>query len=335
MDSRKTANSDPIDSIRRDSKDGAYHCPQCNTPFTRRSNLRRHYQIHMRSMLVKCENCSDEYYSTEELQAHLATCFPASWGNSNALQSMSNSFLAGMAPGNEGRAMSPHHKTTRQSLSGDFGTSSSAFSDFESLGTRNMGNFQGSVLNHALSSLSSSGSIHSPTPSFDGSMAMAAVSTTGSSHRRPSTSSSSVSSSSTSSAPYTPSIGNSHENNFYSCLDNTSNFDHWNSFPSSPVEGEPVYTRRQVKDMIDVMSECLIETMETVITRGQPTPLTSIHLETVNNPRRAVQPPAKETELRQAILSEAIPRLSYKMQSSGTVPRLPNPAEFYTRVQSP
>ncbi|KAF9047657.1 hypothetical protein BJ165DRAFT_1526938 [Panaeolus papilionaceus] len=332
MDSRKTSNSDPIDNIRRDSKDGAYHCPQCNTPFTRRSNLRRHYQIHMRSMLVKCENCSDEYYSTEELQAHLTTCFSAPWSNNDALQSMSNSFLAGMTNANESRAMSPQQKPTRQSLSGDFRSSSNGFPDFDSLGARNMGNYQGSVLNHALSSLSSSGSIHSPTPSFDGNMAMAAMSD---SHRRPSTSSSSVSSSSTSSAPYTPSIGNSHDNGFYSCLENQSNFDRWNSFPNSPVDGEPVYTRRQVKDMIDVMSECLIETMETVITRGQPTPLTAIHLETANDPRLAVQPAAKETELRQAILSEALPRLSYKMQSNGIIHRVPNPVEFYTRVQSP
>lgn len=35
----------PVDNIRRDIKDNAYHCPQCDTPFTRRSNLRRHFQI--------------------------------------------------------------------------------------------------------------------------------------------------------------------------------------------------------------------------------------------------------------------------------------------------
>jgi len=35
----------PVDNIRRDTRDGAYHCPQCDTPFTRRSNLRRHFQI--------------------------------------------------------------------------------------------------------------------------------------------------------------------------------------------------------------------------------------------------------------------------------------------------
>ena len=34
-----------IDDLRRRSDDGAYHCPQCDAPFTRRSNLRRHYAI--------------------------------------------------------------------------------------------------------------------------------------------------------------------------------------------------------------------------------------------------------------------------------------------------
>jgi hypothetical protein len=34
-----------IDSLRRNPTDGAYHCPRCDAPFTRRSNLRRHYHI--------------------------------------------------------------------------------------------------------------------------------------------------------------------------------------------------------------------------------------------------------------------------------------------------
>jgi predicted RNA-binding Zn-ribbon protein involved in translation (DUF1610 family) len=73
----------PVDNVRRDTRDGAYHCPQCDTPFTRRSNLRRHFQIReylkdsvnpvadpvfdtsmpldMRSPLFKCENCGEEY----------------------------------------------------------------------------------------------------------------------------------------------------------------------------------------------------------------------------------------------------------------------------------
>ena len=41
-DSKREVN---IDSLRRDATDGSYHCPQCNAPFTRRSNLRRHYHI--------------------------------------------------------------------------------------------------------------------------------------------------------------------------------------------------------------------------------------------------------------------------------------------------
>ena len=34
-----------VDELRRNPEDGAYHCPKCDAPFTRRSNLRRHYGI--------------------------------------------------------------------------------------------------------------------------------------------------------------------------------------------------------------------------------------------------------------------------------------------------
>lgn len=70
-------NMDPIDNVSRDSKDGTYRCPQCQTPFTRRSNLRRHFQIRewtdnfckgllitsqdLRGSSLKCEVCNEEH----------------------------------------------------------------------------------------------------------------------------------------------------------------------------------------------------------------------------------------------------------------------------------
>jgi hypothetical protein len=48
-DSKREVN---IDALRRDATDGSYHCPQCNAPFTRRSNLRRHYHIRELSSLL-------------------------------------------------------------------------------------------------------------------------------------------------------------------------------------------------------------------------------------------------------------------------------------------
>lgn len=69
---------DLIDNVSRDSKDGTYRCPQCQTPFTRRSNLRRHFQIRkeignltvnsannysldLRGTSMICEVCNEEH----------------------------------------------------------------------------------------------------------------------------------------------------------------------------------------------------------------------------------------------------------------------------------
>jgi hypothetical protein len=48
MDSNRDTSE--VDALTRDPVDGAYHCPACDAPFTRRSNLRRHYTIRKYSL---------------------------------------------------------------------------------------------------------------------------------------------------------------------------------------------------------------------------------------------------------------------------------------------
>ena len=73
------------------------------------------------------------------------------------------------------------------------------------------------------------------------------------------------SSSSTHSSPYTyPTAPPQHTAyGYYSPTDVRPDGSLWSAGPpSTPTNAEvPVYTRRQVKDMIDVVSECLIESM--------------------------------------------------------------------------
>ena len=105
----------------------------------------------------------------------------------------------------------------------------------------------------------------------------------------------------------------------------------WQPVPptSLPALEEPVYTRRQVKEMIDVVSDCLIETMvsrsgiflffplircrlqENVLTRpGQPGDILQ-----VDSPNGQLVRSLKEDGFRQTVLSEAIPRVYYRMQN--------------------
>ncbi|KAJ3561975.1 hypothetical protein NP233_g9865 [Leucocoprinus birnbaumii] len=77
-----------IDSLRRNPTDGAYHCPRCDAPFTRRSNLRRHYHIHTRNMVHKCQNCNQSFAKSEELQSHLVQCGSATTWDQSAERMM-------------------------------------------------------------------------------------------------------------------------------------------------------------------------------------------------------------------------------------------------------
>ncbi|GLB39444.1 hypothetical protein LshimejAT787_0606060 [Lyophyllum shimeji] len=74
-----------IDSLRRDPDDGAYHCPRCDAPFTRRSNLRRHYTIHTRNrdIDVKCQTCGKAFTSSSAFQSHVIQCTSSFWETSS------------------------------------------------------------------------------------------------------------------------------------------------------------------------------------------------------------------------------------------------------------
>lgn len=119
----------------------------------------------------------------------------------------------------------------------------------------------------------------------------------------------------------------------------------WNAVPpalSAPGE-KPVYTRRQVKDMIDVVSECLIESMvrpsyEIYIGVHYPHKVVSFQESVLTRPTSVVSSPIdmqletpdgqlvramRDDGFRQTVLSEALPRAYYRMHSnSGTHPKV-------------
>jgi hypothetical protein len=84
-----------IDTLTRSSVDGAYHCPACDSPFTRRSNLRRHYAIRThhrpapsfalppahalthpdtRGTGYQCQLCHRFFARSDQLRTHIVRC---------------------------------------------------------------------------------------------------------------------------------------------------------------------------------------------------------------------------------------------------------------------
>ncbi|PPR02671.1 hypothetical protein CVT26_009787 [Gymnopilus dilepis] len=312
----------PIDSIRRDSKDGAYHCPQCDTPFTRRSNLRRHYQIHMRSAVLKCEGCGEEYTSKDEFQAHSLSCYSGvGWSHpgQKPLRVVQRPFTKPEPSSSPDFLAMPPRLMNGGFADGTAYPTSTLFPNFDSPDTRFPGNYTASDFSQVMSPLSSSGSAVSAnsvlSSSFDGNFAIQSSSPTTFSHRRPSTSSSmSSSSASATSSPYVHALTHPHGPcpGCYACTGRPDQ-PGWQPVPptSLPALEEPVYTRRQVKEMIDVVSDCLIETMENVLTRpGQPGDILQ-----VDSPNGQLVRSLKEDGFRQTVLSEAIPRVYYRMQN--------------------
>ncbi|KDR69867.1 hypothetical protein GALMADRAFT_230512 [Galerina marginata CBS 339.88] len=314
----------PIDNIRRDNKDGAYHCPQCDTPFTRRSNLRRHFQIHMRSAIQKCESCSEEFLTREEYQTHTLSCYSSmAWTNSTQkpFKMMQRSFVKVDTSNNPESLVAPPRIATGNFVDGSAYGAANLFPNFDSPDACFPGNYTASDFGQVMSPLSSSGSVVTAnsvlSSPFDGNFGNPSSPPNTFSHRRPSTSSSSISSSSTSSSPYVNALRHPHSSCYgcYSCtgggVDNSS----WQGVPASPLPSmeEPVYTRRQVKDMIDVVSECLIETMENVLTRPQSG---GMHLDSANANGQLVRS-IRDDGFRQTVLSEAIPRVYYRIHTGG------------------
>ncbi|KII84930.1 hypothetical protein PLICRDRAFT_347224 [Plicaturopsis crispa FD-325 SS-3] len=68
-----------VDGVSRAASDDKYHCPTCDTAFTRRSNLRRHYAIHTRNLDFKCEGCNKAFArrvsrGSDQLRFHAPNC---------------------------------------------------------------------------------------------------------------------------------------------------------------------------------------------------------------------------------------------------------------------
>ncbi|KAF8959912.1 hypothetical protein BDZ97DRAFT_1364394 [Flammula alnicola] len=305
----------PVDNVRRDIKDNAYHCPQCDTPFTRRSNLRRHFQIHMRSSLLNCENCNEEFSTREDLERHAPGCYSWSSVHDKTLRAMERPYAKGGPD-----AMVPHSRGMTQSFdgrNGNYAAPPSAFPNFESPESRYIGNYPPSDFSQVMPSLSSSGSVVPPTPplssAFDGNYVNPS-SPNVFSHRRPSVSSSSNSSSSASSSPYTqpPAHLRGATYGYYPSTEVRSDGPPWNLVPAAQNGEKPVYTRRQVKEMIDVVSESLIESMESVLTRSPSVSVPSGSMQ-LESPDGQLVRSIRDEGFRQTVLSEALPRAYYRM----------------------
>ncbi|KIM36811.1 hypothetical protein M413DRAFT_31428 [Hebeloma cylindrosporum] len=303
----------PVDNVRRDPRDGAYHCPQCDTPFTRRSNLRRHFQIHMRSPLFKCENCGEEYTTKAELHSHALTCHSMAWNNvdEKAFRSVEDAYGRSTTYGGSGPLAVPPNGDGFVDAR-NYATPPTPFSNFESP--------EAQYNYHLMPALSSSGSVASPISplmsSIDGNFTHPSSPPSAFSHRRPSTSSSN-SSSSTHSSPYMYPTGHPQHTSYgyYPSTEVRPDNSLWNAVPpttSTNAAEMPVYTRRQVKDMIDVVSECLIESMENVLTR--PTSI-SPGGGYVNAAEGHLVHSIRDDGFRQTVLSEAIPRAYYRIRS--------------------
>ncbi|KAF5322035.1 hypothetical protein D9619_002130 [Psilocybe cf. subviscida] len=320
VDSSPAFGGSPVDNVRRDIKDGAYHCPQCDTPFTRRSNLRRHFQIHMRSATLKCENCNEEFAAKEDLQSHTPNCY--SW---SAMQGHGAEKAYG-GGNTHGRQMSQQPQAYDARNHGSYAPT--AFPSFDSPETRYLGSYHtGGTGDFGIGSMGgipmSPGSSVPPTPpltsSYDGNNYMTSNATGVYPHRRQSVSSSSNSSSSASSSPYTqpPAHVQAANYGYFNGTDTNALFN--NSQGQTRLGSEKLYTRRQVKDMIDVVSECLIESMENVL--RPPTIAGTIQLDSPDG--QMIRPVAGRDEtFRQTLLSDAIPRAYLRMHSGANNPKV-------------
>ncbi|KAF8161556.1 hypothetical protein B0H34DRAFT_384675 [Crassisporium funariophilum] len=306
--------SNPVDSIRRDAKDGAYHCPQCETPFTRRSNLRRHFQIHMRIAHLKCSVCNAMYHTKEELNDHAMKCYPQAWNNSHnpAFQVIGNpqdtadpNQFNSMAGPSRGYTYSPISAQSSASSQGGFplldlehGSRRNGFDQFRSPLPSSEADAPPS------SYMSPQGNSYGSNPNVNGF-----------SHRRPSVSSS-ISSSSTSSSPYAQNLVTPqgiHRDHYLTSKGQL--VDGWveNNRRSELSSSErPIYTRQQVKDMLDVVSDCFIGSIETIMNDGQAKTFGTLPVE----PHVRLDHPGAHGDIRRMILLEAVPRMFSRLQDN-------------------
>lgn len=284
-DSKREVN---IDSLRRDATDGSYHCPQCNAPFTRRSNLRRHYHIHKRNMSFQCANCNASFPSNDVLQSHVVHCPPTPTWDPAAdplFQAMSSFTPHSLEPTGNGNL----------GILGSNSTSDADFTDFlSSLSSEVPQQFDGSFQY----GFSPEPTKMSPSPARTCSPSSA--------------SSSSASSSSFIASPdftldprlyksgSSQSLFSSQPSPTFQTVDPTSL---WNSRGNSL--DRPIYTSQQVGDMLDAVSSCLIGTIDTVM-RTCPHPDGGFNTSSLLPAPGAY---SRNPDLKRMILNEALPRL--------------------------
>ncbi|KAF8805186.1 hypothetical protein BYT27DRAFT_6669752 [Phlegmacium glaucopus] len=270
-------NMDPIDNVSRDSKDGTYRCPQCQTPFTRRSNLRRHFQIHLRGSSLKCEVCNEEHSTKDSLQDHVTASHSAIWNvtHEKPQRIVIPQDIPPSNPHSPFASVSPPSFGPFSSQNGSAGQYPSLASpaparafQVPNFGRLNLGSSSTAsttaILPRPASSLTSDRNIamHGASPRINPF-----------SHRRSNTSSSSISSSPISpSSPYTrlgqPGPQQGHYGVYPpSQIPSLLSHQDWiadvmgQQIMGHDGDERPIYTRQQVKNMLDVVSDCFIESV--------------------------------------------------------------------------
>jgi len=239
-----------INNLPRDPEDRAYHCPICQAPFTRRSNLRRHFIIHTRSMPFKCSFCNTGFTRSDDFHYHILHC------NDMQKKSSGDSRFQQTQNFDQSTAASPvsttvDPTTTPPNTSLPFGQNtsvpSSPFNPFSQIADQEVDQ----AFSDFITSLDSEYPTPGPSP-FAGSP----YSDSGYPDRPPS--SASMSSLMTSSTGSQPTLErwthiNHQRNTKPYCRNRQKNIE------------RPVYTRRQVDEMLSAVSACFVEKLEEVL----------------------------------------------------------------------
>ncbi|KXN83370.1 Zinc finger protein 57 [Leucoagaricus sp. SymC.cos] len=316
-----------IDSLRRNPADGAYHCPRCDAPFTRRSNLRRHYHIHTRNMVHKCQACNQVFAKSEELQSHSMQCgSTTAWEQSTdrMIQAMTHYTADGGIQhniefaGGLGIVGTPIHEHP-PAIPEDF-INVDLFQQADPLKSHEQSTQE---FHDFFSSISSALSEGATSPSTSSEM----MSTTGYfpyPAQRSGSTSSNVGSTcihlSVKNSPSPPAVFPTGP--YISPEERANSIAQWNKYnmmvsslekPSSP--DKPTYSRKQVEDMLDMVGNCFLNTIDAVLQRTQagdlPLGKEIVGLQTLTGSHGS----SLGVEARRMVLVETIPRLMASLQT--------------------
>ncbi|KAF5378777.1 hypothetical protein D9615_006930 [Tricholomella constricta] len=276
-----------LDDLCRDPNDGAYHCPSCETPFTRRSNLRRHFVIHTRNLPFKCPNCEERFSRGDELHYHSLLCNETSWRDTTDFffQSAFN------RPEGFDAMLTDHSESPirAQSLLPQNSLASSPSNQSSPDKDQALEDLLSSFATTAMPDMQQHGL---PYDQFSTLEELTAFSSVGSGILSPSRS---RCSSANRVAPYPRRVQQYN-----------------GGHRSRKSKEKPIYTRRQVDDMLDAVSTCFAGTMEEVLRRvdSQSKPPEK----QLESTRRTTTQASPSSELRK-MLSETLPRLFDSLQS--------------------